>query len=61
VLAELRQAAEQADAWTAERNRLALKAKALGISNVGIGEVIGYSDVGTAKLIRRERAVPSVE
>jgi hypothetical protein len=61
VLAELRQAAEQAAAWEAERNRLALKAKALGASNVTIAEHMGYSDVGVGKLITRERASASVD
>jgi hypothetical protein len=61
VLAELGQAAEQAAAWEAERNRLAVKAKALGASNILIGEVMGYSDVGAAKLIQRERGTASVE
>jgi hypothetical protein len=61
VLAELRQAAEQATAWEAERNRLVLKAKALGASNITIAEQIDYSDVGVGKLIKRERGSASVD
>ncbi|MGI8310687.1 hypothetical protein [Saccharopolyspora hattusasensis] len=57
--AQLGQAAEQKDAWEAERNRLIMELAALGNSNRGIAPHARLSDVGVGKLIQRERASAS--